>query len=88
MLAAMLCTDAATVGIIVAGREGANHLFLVNGTRCEHIDASDGALPYFTDLAADIRDRTETAMPQARCFLAMELALKAQARAVRLGHLK
>ena len=32
-------------------------------------------------LVRDILRRTETAMPQARCFKAMELALKAQALA-------
>jgi hypothetical protein len=32
-----------------------------------------------------VLNRTETAMPQAHCFLAMELVLKAQARARRLG---
>lgn len=71
----------------IAGREGTSHLFLVNGDRCEHIDASDAGLPYFAALAADIRDRSETAMDQAHCFTAMDLALKAQAQAVRLGHL-
>jgi hypothetical protein len=35
----------------------------------------------------DIVNRTETAMSQEHCFLAMELALKAQAQADRLGHL-
>lgn len=69
----------------VAGRPGSDHLFLVNGARCEHIDASATPLPYFARLAADIRDRTETAMTQEHCFKVMELALTAQARATRLG---
>ena len=34
----------------------------------------------------DIVNRTETAMPQAHCFLASELALRAQAVATRLTH--
>jgi 1,4-dihydroxy-2-naphthoate octaprenyltransferase len=34
-------------------------------------------------LVHDIRERTETAIPQARCFQAMEIALKAQALAER-----
>ena len=71
----------------VAGRDGIDHLFLVNGTRCEYIDASGAGLPYFAALANDIRDRTETAMGQDHCFRAQELALTAQAQAVRLGHL-
>ena len=63
------------------GSEGTDHLILVNGTRCEKIDASGAGLPYFGRLIADIRDRTETAMPQAHAFTVCELALKAQAMA-------
>ena len=63
----------------VGGRSGANHLFLVNGARCEHIDASGSGLPYFANLARDICERSETAMPQAHAFKVMELALRAQA---------
>jgi predicted dehydrogenase len=58
-----------------------DHLFLTDGKGTTYIDCADVALPYGPALAADIRDRTETAMPQARCYLAMELALKAQALA-------
>ncbi len=72
----------------VAGREGTDHLFLVNKTRCEYIDASDAPLPYFENLIRDVNDRTETAMGQAHCFKVMELALKAQAQAARLGYLE
>lgn len=72
----------------VCGRDGTDHVFLVNGERCDYFDASDEKLTYFGRLAADVRDRTETAMPQAHCFKAMELALKAQAQAARLGHLR
>jgi predicted dehydrogenase len=69
----------------VAGQPGTDHLFLVNGTRCERIDASDAPLPYFENILADIAHRTETAMPQSHCFKVMELALRAQAMARRLG---
>ncbi|MEM7445963.1 MAG: Gfo/Idh/MocA family oxidoreductase [Pseudomonadota bacterium] len=62
----------------VCGAPGTDHLFLVNGDRCEKIDCSDAGLPYFERLAADIRDRTETAMPQQHAFKVTELALKAQ----------
>jgi predicted dehydrogenase len=68
----------------IAGRPGGSHLFLVDGKSAQHIDASTGDLPYGRQLLADIADRTETAMPQAHCFLACRLALDAQARAVRL----
>ncbi|WP_300011898.1 Gfo/Idh/MocA family oxidoreductase [uncultured Roseobacter sp.] len=65
----------------VGGTDGTDHLLLVNGTRCEKIDASGAGLPYFERLAHDIRNRTETAMRQRHCFTVMELALKAQAMA-------
>lgn len=71
----------------VAGRDGTDHLFLVNGDRCEYIDASDAPLPYFERLINDVNERTETAMTQEHCFKVMELALKAQAQATRLGAL-
>lgn len=67
----------------VAGRPGADHLFLANRTEVRHIDCSQDDLPFGPALLADIRDRTETAMPQARCFGAMDLALRAQALAER-----
>lgn len=62
----------------VGGAEGTDHLILVNGTQSEKISASDAGLPYFTRLAHDIADRTETAMTQKHCFTVMELALRAQ----------
>ncbi|MEG9862672.1 MAG: Gfo/Idh/MocA family oxidoreductase [Parvularculales bacterium] len=71
----------------VAGREGTDHLILVNGSRCEYIDASDAPLPYFGQLIDDVINRGETAMSQTHCFKVMELALQAQAGATRLGAL-
>jgi predicted dehydrogenase len=62
----------------VGGAEGTDHLFLVNGTRCERMDCKDAGLPYFARLTDDIRNRTETAMPQAHAFKVMELAITAQ----------
>ena len=64
-----------------AGAPGADHLLLVDRHGVRRIDCAGVALPYGRQLLADIRQRTETAMPQARCFKAMELALKAQALA-------
>lgn len=63
----------------VAGREGTDSLILVNGDRCETIDARDAGLPYFPRLIHDVEHRTETAVPQAHTFTVMELALTAQA---------
>jgi predicted dehydrogenase len=67
----------------VAGQPGTDTLILVNGDRCEAIDARDAGLPYFARIIADVQDRTETAMTQAHCFKVMELALQAQAMAER-----
>lgn len=74
--------------IDIAGRPGTDHLFLVNNEKTEYIDCSNLELPYGRRLINDILNRTETAMPQAHCFYASELALKAQAMAARLGYLQ
>lgn len=63
----------------VGGSEGTDHLVLVNGDTCQKIQCEDADLPYFGNLINDIRNRTETAMPQAHAFKVMELALRAQA---------
>ncbi|HEX7433728.1 MAG TPA: Gfo/Idh/MocA family oxidoreductase [Anaerolineaceae bacterium] len=73
--------------IDIAGREGGNHLFLVDKNEVKYFDCSDVDLPYGRQLLADILNRTETAMPQAQVFLASELALQAEAQASRLGFL-
>ncbi len=73
--------------IDIAGRPGADHLFLVDNKGTHYIDCSDVPLPYGSQLLSDIVNRTETAMTQAHCFLASELVLRAEAQATRLGHL-
>jgi predicted dehydrogenase len=73
--------------IDIAGKPGGDHLFLVDQKGTQHIDCSAEPLPYGPNLIADVLSRTETAMPQAHCFLATELALKAEAMAQKLGHL-
>ena len=70
--------------IDIAGREGGNHLFVVNGKDTQYIDCSNVNLPYGEQLVNDILNRTETAMTQEHCFLATELALKAQKQAKKL----
>ncbi len=71
----------------IGGRPGGNHLFLVDQKGVQYIDCHDVHLPYGSQLINDIVNRTETAMPQAHCFLASELALRAEAQAQRLGYL-
>jgi predicted dehydrogenase len=65
----------------IGGREGGNHLFLVNQKETRHIDCNNEPLPYGSQLVNDINNRTETAMSQEHCFLATELALRAQKQA-------
>lgn len=60
-----------------------DNLFLVNGSKSEMIPCSDTPLPYFPRLVADVQDRAETAVPQARTFAAMRIAIEAQATAER-----
>jgi predicted dehydrogenase len=68
----------------LAGREGGSHLFLVNGKDTRYFDCKKEPTPYGPQFVADLLNRTETAMTHAHCYLAMELALKAQAGAQRL----
>jgi len=69
----------------IAGRDGTDHLFLVDKTGTRHIDCSAVPVTYFRDFAADVANRTETAMPQRHCFTVCRLALEAQARATRFA---
>jgi predicted dehydrogenase len=65
----------------LAGRPGGNHLFLVDRKGVQYISCEEVELPYGRQLVGDVLERSETAMPQAHCFLASELALQAQALA-------
>lgn len=68
----------------IAGRPGGDHLFLVDGAAPRHIDCREMNFPFGPAFIADVRERTETALGQEHCFLASELALTAEAQAVRL----
>lgn len=65
----------------VGNQPGTDRLILVNGDRCEAIDASGSGMPYFQLLANDIRHRTATAMQQDHVFRVCRLALQAQQKA-------
>lgn len=67
------------------GRPGADHLFLTDGKGTRYVDCSAVPLPYGPALRDDINNRTETAMPQARCFNAMALAITAHEKAEHLA---
>ncbi|MGH9162044.1 MAG: Gfo/Idh/MocA family protein [Vicinamibacteraceae bacterium] len=73
--------------IDIGGRPGGNHLFLVDQKETRYIDSSDVTLPYGERLVDDVLNRTESSMPQAHIFLAMELALVAEKNAQRLDRL-
>ena len=68
----------------IAGHEGGNHLFLVDKKETRYFDCKNEPLPYGQQLINDVNNRTETAMTQEHCFLATELALKAQKDAYKL----
>ncbi len=67
--------------INIAADEGRNHLFIVDQQSTRYIDCADVHLPYGEQVVYDVLNRTETAMSQAHCFLASELALIAQQKA-------
>ena len=71
----------------INGRDGTDHLFMVNQSDYEYIDCRAADLPYFRNLAYDVIHRTETACPQSHTFKVTELALKAQMQAMRRGFL-
>jgi predicted dehydrogenase len=60
-------------------------VYLVDHKGITRFDCSDVARPFMDNVYRDITERTETALSQAGCFLAAELALKAQHNAVRLN---
>jgi predicted dehydrogenase len=73
------------IDIAITGRENGSHLYLVNGKETQYIDCSNIKLPFGEQLIDDVINRTQTAMTQAHCFLATELALKAQKKAQKIN---
>ena len=71
--------------IDIAGREGGDHLFLVNKKETKYYNCSQVKMPYGEQLVSDVVNRTETAMTQDHCFLATELALMGQKMAVKIN---
>lgn len=65
----------------LSGREGGSHLFLVDQKETRHFDCSNHPLAFAKLFVDDIVNRTQTSMQQDMCFLATELALKAQKKA-------
>jgi predicted dehydrogenase len=67
-----------------AGRPGAEHLLLVNHEGARMLDTSGVALTFASKFLDDVRQRTETAIPQ-RSFLVTRLATEAQLNARHVG---
>lgn len=71
----------------VGGREGGNHLFLVNGEKAEYVDCSDVKPNFGSQFLSDVENRTQTACSQEEYFAAAELSLRAQNAAQTFGNL-
>ena len=71
--------------IDIAGREGKDHLFLVNGSGVQYIDCSGEELDYFRQFLSDVENRTETAMTQEHVYEVCRLSLEAQTKAARIS---
>ena len=71
--------------IDIAGREGGDHLFLVDQKGTRYFDCSKEPLPFAERFVQDILNRTQTAMSQEHCFLAAELSILAQQQAMKMG---
>ena len=71
--------------IDIEGRPGTDHLFMADQKGTRYIDCSKEPVSYFRKFAADVRDRTETAMTQRHVFTVCRLALEAQAKAGRFN---
>ncbi|WP_199615821.1 Gfo/Idh/MocA family protein [Paenibacillus alkalitolerans] len=71
--------------IDIARDRSSNHVYLVNkeGEYHFHVDGKVG-YPFFGELILDCLHRTEKAMTQAHAFMAAELCLKAQEKAIRV----
>ncbi len=61
--------------------KGGNHVYMANKKETVVFDAANLELPFGKLFVDDLVNRTETAMTQAHCFLATDLALKAQKNA-------
>ena len=63
----------------IAGRDGEDHVFLVDGGATRHIACDDVAVTYFSDFLADIAAGMARGVPQSHIFTVCRLALAAQA---------
>jgi predicted dehydrogenase len=62
----------------IAGRNGGNHLFVVDAKQARYIDCNNLTLPFGPQFISDVANRTHTAQDQTQCLLAAELVIRAQ----------
>ena len=63
-----------------------DHVYLVDHQGEQHLPVHGKVgFPFFGQLILDCLNRTENAMPQRHTFLAIELALQAQGRALKIA---
>jgi predicted dehydrogenase len=67
--------------IDIAGRPGADHLFIVDGKSARYIDCRNLPLPFGPQFLDDIVNRTHVAQDQAAALLAAEIVLQGQKNA-------
>ncbi len=65
----------------IAGRQGGNHLFLVDKAGARYMDCKDVPLPFGPQFIADVANGTHVAQDQTQCLLAAELVIRAQGMA-------
>jgi predicted dehydrogenase len=65
----------------IVGRNGGDHLFIVDQKQARYIDCSNVALPFGPQFISDIVNRTHTAQDQAQALLTAEIVIKAQKNA-------
>lgn len=64
--------------IDLAGRDGGDHLFLVDRESTRYVECGDDPLPFARLLLGDLQTRSENAVTQEHVFRACALALRAQ----------
>ena len=69
----------------LSGRDGGNHLFLVNHAGQQYINCDDVPITFGKRYFDDLKHRTENAISQAHCYTVSELALLARQQAIRIG---
>ena len=67
----------------IAGRAGANHMFISGREITRHVDCSALPVTYYHDFIAAVRSRDFSALPQEPVFTVCRMALLAQANAAR-----